>query len=210
MAMFVWRSRVMSAHRQAKTWRLAALGSAGLCAALGLSLVISGGRSQVTPHVVEVENLSEVRIAVPQNVLPSDEQIGFFLARFVKNVRSLSTDPIVVRANWFDALNYVTDDVAQTLNDHARGVNLFTNVGSRPVTTEVLYLVRASENSFEVRWKEEAYESGNVTKSEQFTSILEIAVEPPNSEAALKNPLGLYVRAFIWSADQMRTGRSIL
>jgi len=47
-------------------------------------------------------------------------QIAYFLARFVSNIRSLSVDPIVVRSNWLDALNYVTDRGAQTLNGYAR------------------------------------------------------------------------------------------
>jgi type IV secretory pathway TrbF-like protein/predicted MFS family arabinose efflux permease len=209
-AKLVWRGEVISARRQAASWRLATLGSSGLCAALSLSLVISAGRAQVMPYAVEVENLSEIRTAAPQNIAPSDAQIAFFLAQFVKNVRSLSTDPIVVRANWFDALNYVTDGVAQTLNNHAREVNLFSNIGLRAVATEVVYLVRASETSFEVRWQEETYEGGTVMKSEPFTGIVEIAVEPPSSAVAVKNPLGLYVRAFTWSADHIRMSRSSL
>lgn len=209
-AQFVWRGQVRSAQRQASSWRLAALGSAGLCAVLSLSLVISAGRAQVMPYAVEVENLSEIRTAVPQSVVPSDAQIAFFLARFVKNVRSLSTDPVIVRSNWSDALNYVTDGVAQTLNDHAREVNLFSNVGLRAFATEVVYLVRASEASFEVRWQEETYESGTITKSERFTGIVEIVVQPTGSAAAVKNPLGLLVRSFTWSADLVRMSRSSL
>jgi hypothetical protein len=47
---------------------------------------------------------------------PLDAQIAYVLARFVKNVRSLSVDPIVVRANWIDALDHVTAREARILN----------------------------------------------------------------------------------------------
>ena len=70
-------------------------------------------------------------------------------ATFIKNVRSLSTDPIVVRAKWIDVLNYVTDRGAQTLNDYAHDANPFMKIGLRPVAVEVIYISRASKNSFE-------------------------------------------------------------
>jgi type IV secretion system protein TrbF len=51
---------------------------------------------------------------------PSDAEIAYVLVGFVTNVRSLSVDPVVVRANWIDALDHVTARGARMLNAYAR------------------------------------------------------------------------------------------
>jgi type IV secretion system protein VirB5 len=133
---------------------------------------------------------------------PSDAQIAFFLARFVKNVRSLSIDPIVVRTSWMDALNYVTDRGAQTLNNYARDANPFAKIGTQPITVDIIYVVRASTDSFEMRWKEQTYENGAIVKTDRFTGVANLVFKSPNTtERISKNPLGLYVDAFNWSSD---------
>jgi type IV secretory pathway TrbF-like protein/predicted MFS family arabinose efflux permease len=199
-AIRAWTEHLVSARLQARNWCLAAVGSTSLCIVLGLALAISAGRAEVTPYVLEVDRLHEARPTNPPNSTPSDAQIAYFLAEFIKNVRSLSTDPIVVRAKWTDALNYVTDRGARTLNDYARDANPFLKIGLRPVAVEVIYVVRASKNFFEVRWKEETYESGTIVKTEHFTGTAGIVFKLANT-ATLRNPLRLYVHTFTWSRD---------
>ena len=46
---------------------------------------------------------------------PSDEQIAYFLGRFITAVRSLSIDPVVVRQGWLEAYaNEMRDAVNPT------------------------------------------------------------------------------------------------
>ena len=114
----VWDERLGSARIQARNWRLAALTMIALAIVLTALLAVMVSRSGVVPYVVEVDRLGEIRAAGPASDIyhPSDAQIAHFLARFVENVRSLSIDPVVVRANWLRAYDYVTDRGAQTLN----------------------------------------------------------------------------------------------
>ena len=92
-----------------------------LALAIGLSggVVWQAGRSTITPHVVEVDTLGEVRATGPAITAyePTDSQIAWHLARFVDNVRLFSIDPIAVRQNWLRAYDYATDRAAATLND---------------------------------------------------------------------------------------------
>jgi type IV secretion system protein VirB5 len=201
-ALRVWVGLRDSARVQATNWRLAALGSTGLSALLALTLAIAAGRASVTPYIIEVDRLHDARAVHAAPGAPSDAQIAYFLARFVSNIRSLSVDPIVVRSNWLDALNYVTDRGAQTLNDYARDADPFTKIGVRATTVEVIYVVRASSDSFEIRWREQTYQDGTIVKTETFTSVATIILSPRTAgEAPSKNPLGLYIRALNWSAD---------
>jgi type IV secretion system protein TrbF len=200
----VWDERLGSARAEAMNWRLAALGSIGLSVLLTVMLVVAGGHRSVTPYVVEVDRSGEVRTVGPaiDNYKPSDAQIEHFLARFIENVRALSIDPIVVRTNWLRAYDFVTDQGAEALNAYAREVNPFAKIGTTTIATEVTSVVRASSDSFEVRWKEATFENGTMTKSDYYTGVFTIVFKPPDTTENLrKNPLGLYIHSLNWSRD---------
>jgi type IV secretory pathway TrbF-like protein/sugar phosphate permease len=199
----IWARRVDSVLAQARNWRLATLRSARVSALFGLTLAISASRASVTPYVIKVARQQRMRVADPTAAghAPPDAQIAYFLGRFVNNVRSLSTDPMVIRANWIDALSYVTHRGARMLDDDVCETRPFTPIGLRSVAVKVIYVIRASRNSFELRWQEETHESGAIIKTEHFTGAAEIIFKEPTQ--MLNNPLGLYVRAFHWSRDLM-------
>lgn len=200
----VWDERLGSARVQAGNWRLAALAAIGLSGMLGVVILTQIARSGVVPYVVEVDRLGEVRAVGPafEAYQPSDAQIAHFLARFIEDVRSLSIDPVIVRTNWLRAYDFVTDRGAQALNDYARDADPFTKIGSRTVTVEVTSVVRASGDSFEIRWKENTYENGSIAKTERYTGLATAVLKPPTDAVTLrKNPLGLYVHSLNWSRD---------
>jgi type IV secretory pathway TrbF-like protein len=200
----VWDERLGSVRVQAQNWRTTALSLIGVAIVLSAALVVAIARSGIVPYVVEVDRLGEVRSVGPaiEPYRPSDAQIAHFLARFIENVRSLSIDPIVVRANWLHAYDYATDRGAQTLNDYAREADPFGKIGARTATVEVVSVVRASGDSFEVRWTESSYENGAVARIERFTGVLTIVLKPPHTAEMLrKNPLGIFVHSLNWSRD---------
>ncbi len=200
----VWDERIGSARVQARNWRLMAFGC--LLLALGLSggVIWQAGRSTITPYVVEIDTRGETRAVGPAVAAyePTDAQIAYHLARFIENVRALSIDPIIVRQNWLRAYDFATDRAATTLNDYARETDPFSKVGRRTVTVEVTSVVRSSDDSFELRWRELAYENGALAGTTRHTAVLSVVLQPPRTEAALrKNPLGIYVHALNWSRD---------
>jgi type IV secretion system protein VirB5 len=200
----VWDERIGSSRVQARNWRLIALGNLALCGAVIVVLLIVIHRSGIVPYVVEVDRLGEVRAVGPaiEAYKPNDAAIAHFVAQMIENVRSLSIDPVVVRTNWLRAYDFVTDRGAQTLNDYARQADPFGRIGSKTVMVEVTSVVRASDDSFEVRWKEDSYENGTAAGTERYTGVVTLVLKPPASaEAIRKNPLGLYVHALNWSRD---------
>jgi type IV secretory pathway TrbF-like protein/sugar phosphate permease len=196
----VWAQQHHSARARAATWRAAALGSTGLSALLGLALAISISRAEVASFVAAIDHLNESRHADAPAETRSHAQISYFLARFVTNIRSLSTDPVVVRADWTDALSYVTAHDAQVLSEYARDSKPFIGIGVRAVSVEVISIVQASTGSFEIYWKEETYRSGAIIKSERYTGIAAIVIRPTKADP-LRNPLGLFVDEFKWRRD---------
>ena len=200
----VWDMRLGSARVQAKNWRLMAFGSLGLAMGMAIELALMASTSRVTPYVVEVERDGGVHAVAPalETYEPSDAQIANELVHFIENVRGISTDPVVVKQNWLKAYDYATDRAAQTLNDYARENDPFAKIGSRSVTVEIASVVRASPSSFQLRWREKAFENGAVSGVTNFTAVLTIISKPPHDAVTLRaNPLGIYINAINWANE---------
>ncbi len=200
----VWDDRIGSARVQAKNWRIAAL------AAMALSFLLAGGlvwrstQSIVTPYVVELTTDGAVRAVGPASKYyePTDAQIAFHLADFIRNTRGVSIDPVVVRQNWLKAYDYATDRASATLNAYAEDNDPFAEVGRRSVAVEVTSVVRASDDSFTLRWRETEYRNGAEISRTSHTATLAVVIDPPRDVDTLtRNPLGLYVHGINWSKD---------
>jgi type IV secretion system protein VirB5 len=165
-------------------------------------MLVSATRASVIPYMKEVAQIDHA-LGVDADLAklhPSDAQIAYFLTRFVTDVRSLSTDPIVVRHNWSEAFAFVTDDVGQLLNASLRAGNWLGQIGARSIAVNVTYVIRASPNSFEISWREQMFEKGAIVGTTQFTSLATIIVDrAPAIETLSTNPVGLHIRDFTWS-----------
>jgi len=200
----LWDERIGSARVQARNWRLAAFGCLGLTGLLVASNVWQSMQSRVAPYVVEVDRLGEARSVAPaiQNYQPTDGQIAWHLGRFISNVRSVSTDPVLVKRNWLDAYDFASDRAAIFLNEYARANDPFAGIGQRSVSVQVTSVVRASDTSFQVKWTESIFERGSLAKTERWTAMLTVVMQPPKTADALrKNPLGLFVNAIDWARE---------
>lgn len=200
----LWDERIGSARVQARNWRMMSFGCLGLALIMASALVWQAGQSTVTPYVVEVDKLGEVKAIGPavEAYKPTDAQIAQQIARFIQNVRALPTDPIVVRQNWLEAYDFATDRGAAALNDYARANDPFGKVGKTSIAIEITSVVRASDASFQVRWIERNYTNGQLAGTERWTAIVTIVLQPPRTEDHLrKNPLGIYVNGLNWSRE---------
>ena len=199
-----WDERIGSARVQARNWRLMALGELFLIAGLAAALVWQSARGTIVPWVVQVDRLGEAQAVVPAiaNFRPTDPQIAWHLARFIEQVRGIAADPIIVRQNWLRAYDFATDRGALALNDFARASDPFGRVGRQQVAVEVSSVIRASDDSFRVAWIERTYENGQLARTERWTAILTIVVQPArDAERLRKNPLGIFVHAINWSRE---------
>jgi type IV secretion system protein VirB5 len=200
----VWDDRIGSARVQAKNWRYMAFGSLILSAGFAGALVIQSARGTVVPWVVQVDKLGQAQSIAPATAdyRPTDPQIAWHLARFIEQVRSIPADPIIVRQNWLRAYEWTTDRGAGALNDYARTNDPFTKVGKQQIAVDVSSVIRASPDSFRVAWTERQFENGVLARTERWTAILTIALQPPRDAERLKaNPLGIYVNAINWSRE---------
>ena len=200
----LWDERIGSARVQARNWRLAFFGMLALSGGLAGGLVAQGARGTVTPWVVEIDKLGQAQAVSPAlaDYRPTDPQIAWHLARFIDEVRGTPADPVVLRQNWLDAYNYVTDKGALALNDYARTNDPFSKIGKTQVSVEVSSVIRASDDSFRVTWTERHYSDDSLNSTERWSAILTIVLQTPTDTDRLKkNPLGVYVHALNWSKE---------
>ena len=199
-----WDERIGSARVQAKNWRLMALGELSVIAGLAGALVWQSARGTVVPWVVQVDRLGQAQAVAPAvaDFRPTDPQIAWHLARFIEQVRSIPADPIIVRQNWLRTYDFTTDRGALALNDYARANDPFAKVGRTQVAVEISSVIRASDDSFRVAWVERTFENGQLAKTERWTAILTLVVQPPrDAERLRKNPLGIFIHAINWSRE---------
>lgn len=200
----VWDDRLGSARVQAKNWRLMAFGCLLLALLMAGGLVWRSMQSTIVPYVVEIDSLGNTRAVgkatEPYN--PKEADIVVHLERFIKLVRSLSLDPVVVRENWFEAYNYATDRGALVLNEYARQNRPFSRVGKESVSVEVYSVVRASDMTFNIRWIERHYANGALSSTQRWSAVITLVHKAPKKEDELrKNALSLYVHGLSWSRD---------
>lgn len=200
----VWDERIGSARAQARNWRIMAFGGLGLATALSAALVWQSLQSRVTPYVVEVDRLGEARAISPAEAgyRPTDPQIAWHLTHFIEQVRTISLDPVLMRRDWLGAYDFVTQRGAIALGNYARAANPFASIGEKTISVQVTSVVRASDQSFQVKWIESAFDRGALTGVSHWTAILTVRLRPPASADILRrNPLGIYIDAIDWSRE---------
>jgi type IV secretory pathway TrbF-like protein len=200
----VWDERIGSARVQASNWRLTAFGALSLAVILSAGMIWQSSQSRVTPYVVEVDMLGEARAITPaeESFKPTEAQTAWYIGRFITNVRSLSTDPVVVRQNWLQAYDFTTDHGAAVLNEYARASDPFANVGAQTVSVQVTSVVKAPGSTYQVRWTEQTYKQGNLDRTSHWTAMVTVVSQSPRTVDVLrKNPLGIYVNGLDWSEE---------
>src|SRR5487761_666919 len=198
----VWDQRTGSARVQAMNWRLAFFAMLALSGGLAAGLVWQSARGTVTRAGRQARSgaggcASRRRVSADR---PADRT--WHLARFIEEVRGIPADPVVLRQNWLEAYNYVTDKGALALNDYARTNDPFSKIGKAQVAVDVSSVIRASDDSFRVEWVERHYVDDALAATERWSAILTIVVQTPTDADRLKkNPLGVYVHALNWSKE---------
>ncbi|MDK7587415.1 conjugal transfer protein TrbF [Alcaligenes faecalis subsp. phenolicus] len=206
----VWDGRLGSSLVQGRNWRLMAFCCLLLAAvSIGDSIWRRSEGETAVAYLVEVADgeVPEVRKATLLGT-PTDQDIANQLARFIEDVRSLSTDPVVVRKKWLNVYDFATDRGAGFLNEYAREHEPLKNIGKRSVMVDIVSVVRASDRSFQIQWDEHAFVNGASAGTERWTAILTIVLQRSRQGEKLRvNPWGIYVDGISWSR-QYSAGKS--
>lgn len=193
-----------AAKAQAANWRLMALGLLGLSGGLAGALAWLSVQGTVTPWIVQVDRLGEVQTVGPaeRGYAPTDDQVRSALARLIRDVRSISSDGVMVSQAWDQAYAMVDGDAARFITDYANTTNLEGQVGKTQVAVEVTSVLRASPRSFRAAWTERRYVNGQLVGTERWSAILTVELRRPRTDReVLANGLGVRVTAMTWARE---------
>ena len=74
--------------------------------------------------------------------------------------------------------------------------------GQKAALVQPTSVVRATKTSFQVRWTEQTFERGALSKTERWTAIMTLKRQKRKTRAQLeRNPLGLYVDGVDWAHE---------
>jgi type IV secretory pathway TrbF-like protein len=199
-----WDERMGLSIAHARNWRLAAFANLMLAAGLGAGWWAQASRATVIPYVVEVASWGETQkiTALDGRYSPTDAQVAYTLARWICDIRSRSTDPVVIRQNLLRAYDLTGPKTAAFLNAWAAAHDPFAGVGESAVAVTVLNVVRRSESTWDIQWRETSYLNGQRGGETRWRALVRVGVRPPGNEAELmRNPLGLRIEEVSWTPD---------
>lgn len=197
-----WDARMGSAVLSARTWRRLAFACLAIMAVLVGGLTIVALQQRTFVHVVEVDPQGQVLNvrAADGRWSPSETQTAYHVARFVRLVRSLPTDGVVLRENWLEAYRFLTPQAAAQLTEIARSDDPFLSLGRVGRTVYVRSIIARSDNSWEVSWIERTTNGAGSNDGEAYSGVFTVTTRPPRTaDEVAVNPLGLLISDFSWS-----------
>jgi type IV secretion system protein TrbF len=188
----------------ARNWRRMAFANLLVAAFLGAGWWMQSQQAVVKPFVVEVSQWGQTQriTALDGRYEPTQAQVGRALADWIRNIRGKSVDPVVIRQNWLAAYDLVTPRAASFLNGWAQTHDPFAEVGREAVSVEVLNVVRRSDRTYDLQWRETRFVNGQQASQARWRALITFRLQPPRTEAELlKNPLGIRIEDVSWTPD---------
>ncbi len=206
----VWDLRLGTASAQAKNWRLAFFALATLATLLALSLMSLIAQKRVVPILVGLDKQTgEASVIGPADYhtkQPGPLEIKYFLAQFIRLVRTVSLDQVVIKQNWLRAYSFLRPEAAGLLNELTQKdtASPLSKIGKVLVSVQPLSILQIPEtNSYQLRWRETAFATHGA-KLDEYTMLATFIIEldPPQDEQTLQeNPLGLFIKSFQWNRE---------
>lgn len=200
-----WDARMGSAVLSARSWRAVAFGALGLLGVSVMSLVVVALQQRTFVHVVEVSPEGQVMNvrAADGRWTATEAQKAYHLGQFVRLVRSLPTDGVVLRENWLQAYRFLTPQAAAQLTEIARQDDPFLSLGRVGRTVHIRSIIARSNNAWEVTWVERATNATGTTDPEVYSGVFTLTTRAPrNADEIANNPLGLLISDFSWSRER--------
>lgn len=200
----LWDDRDGAQRVQTANWRFMALGLLVLSGGLAGALAWLSAQGSVTPWVVQVDRLGQVQTVGPaaKGYAPTDAEVRAALGRFVEDVRSISSDPVVVGKAWDRAYAYAEGDAARYITAYAEAIQLTSQIGKLQIAVEVTSVLRASPSSFRMTWIERRYANGQLQTTEHWAAIFTVELRKPRTDKEiLANGLGVRITAINWSRE---------
>lgn len=199
--------------RGRRNWQIAAFGLLVVNAFLAVSYQRLASTAQWTPYIVKVDQFGQVAYTGPaERSDPADPQLVVYtLAQFVRNVRTVSSDPAAqmefIRRGYAHLARNAAGYVNQHFGDPANDPRVLGRTLSRSVAVNSVLPIPKS-NTWKVQWTEQdtPLQGGGAGSRTSWEAYLTVEVVPPGRpktdadwKSLFDNPLGLFVVEINWA-----------
>lgn len=212
---YLWARRQwdLQAGRANKTlifWRILAVIGLGGWVVTGALALNHMSQPKLLPYIVTIRGEEDVEFrGMAQPGIPqlTDAITRNYLMRFIRNIRTISSDTVVTRTSIQDAYAIATTTAQRQLNTYFQAMDpgpfqLLNDGFRRDLRFNVFEQI--TENTWRVEWVEEIRRYGNlrqtVRQSGTFSFVSHI---PDTPQAASINPMGFYISEF-FIAERMQ------
>lgn len=193
-----------SAARELNWRRMALLSISVAMLSIGLNFHLAG-KAKTIPYIVEVDRTGGAVARGPAAALPDQKPSEAFirsqLAKFVENLRTVSSDPAMTRKALREAWNLSQGPAYTALERYVQSADPYGRGDRERVRAEVTSVLAATDNTWSVDWKETVTDrEGQETSTSSWRGSFVIFQRPAGAEISeddlVANPMGLFVQEF--------------
>jgi type IV secretion system protein TrbF len=208
-----WDDRIGGPVKQARNWRLVAVGSLGLSFLLGGALAYKAVFAPVELWAVPVDAAGVVagpaaRFAA-QRFEPNRAQVAADIARWVEWVRTRPADGVKLRADLTKSHEFLGPDAGRKFKGYVEKYKPFDGysdkadkVPRRTVTMTFPKVLPMEGNSYHAEWTETVWEHGQPRPPYTVTATFAATAKGQANEAMVNlNPAGTTILDFDWRGE---------
>lgn len=195
-----WDFQIARSHRSLMMWRSLAL----LMSAATVLLIWYAGsylrEPKLVPYVVEVtgNQIAFKGVVKPTPLTVTDAAVIHYLKRFITDLVSVSTDPVVLKTNLRDTYTIATPQAQAQITRYILKSNPFkASAAGEHVDVRFTEFVKQAEHTWHVEWVEERWVAGSLKAEPAMVGTFTYTTSLPTTEKeAEDNPFGLFVDEF--------------
>ncbi len=209
MARREWDFQVQRSYRSKQMWMIVAILS--LCC-LGACLLFTFShirKPALIPYVVTVDKEGQVNFEGVVNrrhtLTATDAVVRNYLIRAITNMRTISTDNIILKKSLADVYTIFTPDAQRQMTElimDDKPFELAQTEKRRDI--RITLFEKVSEKTWRTEWIEEIREKGMLVDTYRKTATFTYTQQhPDNEKQAEVNPFGLYFTSFYISERRL-------
>ena len=182
--------------KECQLWRKSTFIHSGLFILSLIFFLISISQQQTVPVLVnvmpsgETQYLGEVRNS---NFQVPDSAVHYQVRKFITNLRTISTDHMVVYNNIDECFHMVASNYSTILRRILTENSPFELVGRVRRTVDIESVLLVTGRSYQINWTETVIDSSTGQRTSRFRAVVTIILSTPTSQTIIRNPLGIYI-----------------
>lgn len=207
-----WDERYEQHLKSKRNWQIACGLSSLASVILAGGIVYQTTKARYIPFVVQVDRQGYA-LTLPEPLSPSsdpaivDHMERYEIAAFIRNVRTISSDPAVQQYMLNRMFEHVAGEAGNFLDAyyHSPGRNPFSLGHQQTVTVTVNSILKLAATSWQVRWEEQVFDHLGAPLDAPRYWEAELTTElstPDDQSSIINNPLGFKVIRIAWAEQQ--------